>query len=184
MAEVSQVRVRGTLYDIKDAVARRGTGNSPAVASTAAAMTDTSKIYVYTGSETGYTKGNWYYHDGTSWVSGGIYQSSGIETDTELALSGVAADAKATGDAINNVVYVGTAAQDSHTQMLVSPTSTNIEIVTKSELDEELEAIREEGTGLTAEVAQKLVTCLEHVYWNDTNGSAYLAELKQALGVV
>ena len=75
---------------------------SPLVASTAAGMTDTSRIYVYTGSETGYTAGDWYYYDPTDeeWKDGGIYQSSGIETDTTLAVAGMAADAKATGDAI------------------------------------------------------------------------------------
>jgi glycerophosphoryl diester phosphodiesterase len=41
-------------------------------------MTDTTKIYVYTGNEAGYTAGNWYYWNGTAWTSGGIYQSAGI----------------------------------------------------------------------------------------------------------
>lgn len=141
MSEVSQIRVKGTLYDIKDAVARLATG-APAVASTAAGMTDTSKIYVYTGTESGYTKGNWYYHDGTSWVSGGVYQSSGIETDSSLSVSGAAADAKVTGDAINNVVYVGTEATDSHTQVLVSPTSTELDIVTQADFDAEISDLK------------------------------------------
>ena len=34
----------------------------PFVASTVADMTDPTKIYVYTGSENGYTNGNWYYY--------------------------------------------------------------------------------------------------------------------------
>lgn len=69
-------------------------------ASTVAEMTDESKVYVYTGSETGYTAGNWYYWDGTAWTSGGVYNAVQIETDTTLTESGEAADAKATGDAI------------------------------------------------------------------------------------
>ena len=73
---------------------------TPLTASTVAGMTDTTRVYVYTGSETGYTAGNWYYWDGTAWTSGGIYQSSGIETDTTLSVAGKAADGKATGDAI------------------------------------------------------------------------------------
>lgn len=48
---------------------------SPSVARTVAAMTDTSKVYVYSGSETGYTAGNWYYYNGSAWVSGGVYNS-------------------------------------------------------------------------------------------------------------
>lgn len=76
---------------------------TPLVAATAAAMTDTTKIYVYTGSETGYTAGNWYYYNGSAWVSGGIYNSIAVETDTTLSESGMAADAKATGDAIEEI---------------------------------------------------------------------------------
>ena len=71
---------------------------TPLVASTAAGMTDTSKIYVYTGSETGYTAGNWYYYNGSAWASGGVYNAEAIETDETLSVSGMAADAKAVGD--------------------------------------------------------------------------------------
>lgn len=45
---------------------------SPIPVSSTAGMTDTSKIYVNT------TDGNWYYHNGTEWAIGGVYQSSGI----------------------------------------------------------------------------------------------------------
>lgn len=73
---------------------------APLVAATAAAMTDTDRVYVYTGSETGYSTGHWYYYDGDSWEDGGVYQSSGVQTDTTLSIAGEAADAKATGDAV------------------------------------------------------------------------------------
>lgn len=59
---------------------------SPLVAATAAGMTKTNRIYVYTGTETGYTKGHWYYHNGTKWADGGTYNSSAVDgcivTDT------------------------------------------------------------------------------------------------------
>lgn len=42
-------------------------------AKTAAAMTDTSIYYRYTGSESGYTKGDLYYYNGSSWASMGAY---------------------------------------------------------------------------------------------------------------
>ena len=71
---------------------------SPLVASTVAGMTDTDKIYVYTGTEIGYTAGNWYYYDGSAWASGGVYNAEAVETDTTLSTSGMAADAKAVGD--------------------------------------------------------------------------------------
>lgn len=60
---------------------------SPLVATTAAGMTQTNRVYVYTGSETGYTVGNWYYYNGSAWVSGGVYNSATLDgiiiTDTD-----------------------------------------------------------------------------------------------------
>ena len=76
---------------------------SPLVASTVADMTDHEKVYVYVGSETGYTSGHWYYYDGDSWEDGGVYNSVAVQTDTTLTLSGVAADAKKVGDEINDL---------------------------------------------------------------------------------
>lgn len=55
---------------------------SPLVASTASAMTDHNKIYVYTGSESGYVNGNWYYWSGSAWTSGGVYNAVAINVDT------------------------------------------------------------------------------------------------------
>lgn len=49
---------------------------SPLVAPTASAMTRTNRVYVYTGSEVGYTKGNWYYYNNGVWESGGAYNSA------------------------------------------------------------------------------------------------------------
>lgn len=73
---------------------------SPLVASTVAGMTDKTRVYVYTGSESGYTSGNWYYWNGSAWTSGGVYNATAVSTDTTLSIAGKAADAKATGDAI------------------------------------------------------------------------------------
>lgn len=70
----------------------------PFTAATAAAMADTTKIYVYVGSESGYTNGNWYYWNGTAWTSGGVYNATALETDKTLTVSGAAADAKVVGD--------------------------------------------------------------------------------------
>ena len=81
----------------------RAMTGSPLTANTAADMTDTDKIYVYTGSESGYVYGSWYYHNGTTWTLGGNYGSAVINTDTSLSVSGMAADAEAVGDAIDAV---------------------------------------------------------------------------------
>lgn len=76
---------------------------SPLTAATAAAMTDQRRVYVYTGSETGYTAGHWYYHNGTSWTDGGVYNAVAVDTDTTLSVSGKAADAKKTGDELSTI---------------------------------------------------------------------------------
>ena len=76
---------------------------SPLVANQASKMTDTSKIYVYTGTESGYTKGNWYYYNGTAWVSGGAYNANAYETDKTLTIANRPADAQATGSAIEDL---------------------------------------------------------------------------------
>lgn len=73
---------------------------TPTAVATVAEMTDHNKTYVYVGTETGYTAGDWYYWDGSAWTSGGPFQATSIITDTTLAVAGEAADAKATGDAI------------------------------------------------------------------------------------
>ena len=74
---------------------------SPTPVSTVAEMTDESAVYLYTGSETGYTAGNWYYYDGIEWTSGGTY--GGAVTDTTLSISGAAADAEAVGEALQDL---------------------------------------------------------------------------------
>lgn len=80
-----------------------GPFGSPLVAASVAGMTDHDRVYVYTGDEDGYTSGNWYYWNGTAWTSGGVYNAAAVETDTTLTHSGEAADAKATGDAIDSL---------------------------------------------------------------------------------
>ena len=41
---------------------------APLVASSAAAMSDQTRIYVYTGAESGYAYGHWYYWNGSRWL--------------------------------------------------------------------------------------------------------------------
>lgn len=71
---------------------------SPTPVATVAEMTDESAVYLYTGSETGYTAGNWYYYDGTAWTSGGQY--GGATTSTTFNQHGVPADDFAVGEAL------------------------------------------------------------------------------------
>lgn len=76
---------------------------SPLVAHTAEEMAEQNRVYVYTGSETGYTSGHWYYYNGTEWADGGVYNAVVVDTDTTLSISGKAADAKETGDQITEL---------------------------------------------------------------------------------
>ena len=71
---------------------------SPTPVATVAEMTDESAVYLYTGSETGYTAGNWYYYDGSAWTSGGTY--GGATTSTTFDKHGVPADDFAVGEAL------------------------------------------------------------------------------------
>lgn len=109
MPEMNSVKLNGVKIDLVDEVARqtakeaKAAVGAPLVASTASQMTNTNKVYVYTGSESGYVNGNWYYYDGSAWVSGGVYNSAGIDTDKTLSVADEAADAKATGDEITQL---------------------------------------------------------------------------------
>lgn len=112
------------LQDISDTLEQDGNEiqalfysvGGPNVAATVSDMTDTQKVYVYTGSETGYTAGNWYYYNGSAWVSGGVYNSTAVETDPTLTISGAPADAKATGDEINGLKSVSIMKRNTLTQ--------------------------------------------------------------------
>lgn len=83
-----------------EVAALRSQIGSPLVANTAEEMTNINKVYVYTGSETGYTAGHWYYFDGTEWADGGVYNSVAVQTDKTLTVPDMPADAKVTGDEI------------------------------------------------------------------------------------
>ena len=71
-----------------------------AIAASASAMINHDLIYVYTGNETGYTYGDWYFWNGSAWTSGGEVGS--IVPDASLSQEGRAADAKATGDLLSS----------------------------------------------------------------------------------
>lgn len=120
MSEINYLNYKGATYDLapKDGGVSRAKlstelqniitrlesiSNGPLVASTVAQMTDATKVYVYVGNQTGYTNGNWYYYNGSVWVSGGVYNSTALQTDTTLSVSGQAADAKVTGDQITEL---------------------------------------------------------------------------------
>ena len=81
--------------------ARTEAYGSPLTAATKSAMTDKTRVYVYTGSEANMTAGNWYYWNGSAWTSGGVYNAVAVQTDKTLTVQDKAADGKATGDALD-----------------------------------------------------------------------------------
>ena len=142
---------------------------SPLVASTVASMINTEKVYVYTGSETGYTSGHWYYWNGSAWTDGGVYNSSAINTDSTLSIAGMAADAKATGDEISDLKSdLGDLSE--------------LETEDKTSIVNALnEARGSSGSGLTADVKQALLDCFENVAWTTADGQDYYDALEDAL---
>ena len=81
----------------------RASVTSPLVATTASQMTDKSRIYVYTGSQSGYNNGHWYYWNGSAWTDGGVYNA--VATDDALSTSSVnAVQNKVVTAAINSIL--------------------------------------------------------------------------------
>jgi hypothetical protein len=76
---------------------------APYIATTVAGMTDKTRVYVYQGSEPGYTSGNWYYWNGSAWTSGGTYNSAAVDTDKTLTQSDKPADSAVVGQQIGSL---------------------------------------------------------------------------------
>ena len=69
--------IKADVENLKATKADKNQYGAPLPANTAADMTDTSKIYVYYGSESGYTYGNWYYYN-DGWKAGGEFMAAQI----------------------------------------------------------------------------------------------------------
>ena len=131
---------------------------SPTPVATVAEMTDESAVYLYTGTETGYTAGNWYYYDDTAWTSGGTY--GGAVTDTTLSISGAAADSKTVGEALADKA-------DSDDVDAIDTRVTALESDTSG--------------GLTADIKSALLACFNHVAWAGNDGQDFYDALESAL---
>lgn len=77
---------------------QRIVGGSPIPVTLASEMTDNTLVYLYMGSEEGYTNGNWYYYDGSAWVSGGEYGYADPST-----LSAITDAIGSTTETVNNI---------------------------------------------------------------------------------
>lgn len=86
------------LMQLMDAKVDKADINGIGIAESHTDMTDTSKIYVYTGNEEGYVNGNWYYNKDNHWVSGGVYNAAKVDVDRTLTIDGAPSDSKTVGD--------------------------------------------------------------------------------------
>lgn len=84
------------LVNIVKTYASQSASGAPTPVSSSSLMTDPKTIYLYTGSEDNYIKGDWYYFSGGQLQHGGTY-GVGV-TDSSLTIEGAAADSKAVGD--------------------------------------------------------------------------------------
>ena len=84
-----------SIAELQTRISQMSGGVPPTASSTSGMNPEVSPIYVNT------TDGNWYYYNGSAWTSGGTY--GGAVTDTTLSISGAAADAKAVGDALQDL---------------------------------------------------------------------------------
>ena len=80
---------------VLETMIQRVASGAPIVVGSTSAMTDTDQIYVLS------TNGEWYYHNGTDWVSGGEYGA--VATDRTLTQENIPADAKTVGDRLTAV---------------------------------------------------------------------------------
>lgn len=101
-AIASDSQLRGLVAEAKYYAeeARIESFGAPLTAALKEDMLDKTRVYVYTGSESGMTAGHWYYWSGSAWTDGGVYNAAALDTDKTLSVTDKAADGKATGDAL------------------------------------------------------------------------------------
>lgn len=132
---------------------------SPLQANTVAEMTDKKKVYVYTGSESGYTSGNWYYWNGSAWTSGGTYNSAAVETDKTLTVADKAADGQAVGQELS----------------LLKESLGNV--------NEEISGLKGVGSGLTTEQKRYIVSLFKNAVYSE-NMSDMVTALEDSFNTI
>lgn len=132
---------------------------APYAASTVSSMTDRTRIYVYTGDESGYTKGNWYYWNGSSWVSGGVYNSVAVETDKTLTVAGKAADGEVVGQEIGSLKE------------------------SLGNVNEEISGLKGVGSGLTTEQKRYIISLFKSAVYSE-NMSDMVTALENSFNTI
>lgn len=162
---MDEIRAQATAININIATLQSMVG-TPLIAATAAGMTDHNKIYVYTGDETGYTYGNWYYWDGTEWQSGGQYNSVPIVIDQTPTSGNV-------NPVSSNGVYI---ALETKVDKVFGKG-----LSTEDYTTDEKTKLAGLVSGLSEEAKVALLACFEHVAWIDDHGQDYYDALYSAL---
>lgn len=94
---------KNKIAELENKKADKDQFGAPLISTKISEMKDKTRVYVYTGTEEEYIAGNWYYWDGSAWISGGIYNSAAVETDETLSVAGKAADSAIVGQQIGEL---------------------------------------------------------------------------------
>lgn len=158
---------------------------APYAASTVSSMTDRTRIYVYTGDESGYTKGNWYYWNGSSWVSGGVYNSVAVETDKTLTVAGKAADGEVVGQEIGSLKESinDLKASGANNESLI----TIYDILSKCTYTEDISSLMSQLDGLVHDGMYKIISDVKNATLSNKSnyvakGSKYTCTVTASLG--
>jgi hypothetical protein len=120
-----------------------GGGNGYKVVTQASQMIDTDTIYVYMGSESGYTNGYWYYHNGSAWTRGAQFYLGRDGVDGVSPAANVAAITG--GCRVTVIDRNGTTSVDLHD-------ATNVDQEARTDIAEEITRATEAEDALGARI--------------------------------
>lgn len=107
------------------------------------------------------------------------------EVDSTLSKEGAAADAKETGDRIDelksDLSHIQTATASDIGKVLSPKSVVDGKVTSWQYVQPGSSSGGGSGGGITENVAQALLTCLEHLVWTDENGQTYYDDLAMAL---
>lgn len=132
---------------------------APYIATTVAGMTDKTRVYVYQGSESGYTSGNWYYWNGSAWTPGGTYNSAAVDTDKTLTQSDKPADSAIVGKKIGSLKE------------------------SLGNVNEEISGLKGVGSGLTTEQKRYIVSLFKSAVYSE-NMSDMVTALEDSFNTI